>query len=199
MGHISRTFPKSNAEVMASPTRRGLPRALDYGHASTTEYTQALDNFHRVFGIRQGDHVVMLTDPLLDPRVVQVIQGLAKARKQQGPLLCEAIGGGRGRGRCQKLRQRVKQLLLVGKHRGLVTRRRRRGRAAIDRMRRSHGQVELGERVGMKEAVRQQGRRHGGDAGWAPCRAGKQPQQWACDAEHRTTDTRCDDDEHAGR
>ena len=126
-------------------------------------------------------------------------QGLAKARKQQGPLLCEAIGGGRGRGRCQKLRQRVKQLLLVGKHRGLVTRRRRRGRAAIDRMRRSHGQVELGERVGMKEAVRQQGRRHGGDAGWAPCRAGKQPQQWACDAEHRTTDTRCDDDEHAGR
>ena len=79
-GHISRTFPKSNAELMASPTRRDLPRALDYGHASTTEYTQALDNFHRVFGIRQGDHVVMLTDPLLDPRVVQVVQGLAKAR-----------------------------------------------------------------------------------------------------------------------
>ena len=46
----------------------------------TTEYIQALDNFHRVFGIRTGDHVVMLTDPLLDPRVVQAVQGLAKAR-----------------------------------------------------------------------------------------------------------------------
>ena len=75
-----RHIPKTNDEIMTSKTRRGLPRALDYGHATTTEYTQALDNFHRVFGIRQGDHVVMLTDPLLDPRVVQVVQGLAKAR-----------------------------------------------------------------------------------------------------------------------
>ncbi len=76
MSHI----PSKNADILNSKTRRGLPAPVDYGHASTTEYIQALDNFHRVFGIRAGDHVVMLTDPLLDPRVVQAVQGLAKAR-----------------------------------------------------------------------------------------------------------------------
>ena len=75
MSHI----PSENADILNSKTRRGLPAPVDY-HASTTEYIQALDNFHRVFGIRAGDHVVMLTDPLLDPRVVQAVQGLAKAR-----------------------------------------------------------------------------------------------------------------------
>ena len=72
-------IPSENADILNSKTRRGLPAPVDY-HASTTEYIQALDNFHRVFGIRAGDHVVMLTDPLLDPRVVQAVQGLAKAR-----------------------------------------------------------------------------------------------------------------------
>ena len=76
MTHI----PSKNADILNSKTRRGLPAPVDYGHTSTTEYIQALDNFHRVFGIRTGDHVVMLTDPLLDPRVVQAVQGLAKAR-----------------------------------------------------------------------------------------------------------------------
>jgi hypothetical protein len=73
-------IPSKNADILNSKTRRGLPAPVDYGHASTTEYVQALDNFHRVFGIRADDHVVMLTDPLLDPRVVQAVQGLAKAR-----------------------------------------------------------------------------------------------------------------------
>jgi hypothetical protein len=73
-------IPSKNADILNSKTRRGLPAPVDYGHTSTTEYIQALDNFHRVFGIRTGDHVVMLTDPLLDPRVVQAVQGLAKAR-----------------------------------------------------------------------------------------------------------------------
>ena len=72
--------PNTTAEILASPSTRGLPAPVQYGTASVTEYVQALDNFHRVFGIRAGDHVVMLTDPLLDPRVVQAIQGLAKAR-----------------------------------------------------------------------------------------------------------------------
>ena len=71
------------SKTCGHPAFEDAPRTaapVDYGHASTTEYIQALDNFHRVFGIRTGDHVVMLTDPLLDPRVVQAVQGLAKAR-----------------------------------------------------------------------------------------------------------------------
>lgn len=73
-------IPTSNAEILAASTRRALGRAVDYPKADLASYVQALDNFHRVFAIRGGDHVVMLTDPLLDPRVVQAIQGLAKAR-----------------------------------------------------------------------------------------------------------------------
>ena len=73
-------IPRTNDDIARSKTARGLPTPVDYGKATTAEYVQALDNFHRVFGIRQGDHVVMLTDPLLDPRVTQAVQGLAKAR-----------------------------------------------------------------------------------------------------------------------
>lgn len=72
--------PSSVDEIMRSKTRRGLPHAVDYGKATTPEYVQAVDNFHQVFGIRPGDKVLMLTDPLLDPRVTQAVQGLAKAR-----------------------------------------------------------------------------------------------------------------------
>ncbi|MEO9190822.1 MAG: hypothetical protein ABI224_12625, partial [Acetobacteraceae bacterium] len=72
--------PNSAAEILASRTRRGLPKPDDHPTATLTEYVQALDNFHRVFAIRAGDHVLMLTDPLLDPRVVQAIQGIARAR-----------------------------------------------------------------------------------------------------------------------
>lgn len=72
--------PNSNEDILRSATMRGLPRAVDYGKASVAEYVQAVDNFHRIFAIRPGEHVVMLTDPLLDPRVIQVVQGLCKAR-----------------------------------------------------------------------------------------------------------------------
>lgn len=41
---------------------------------------QALENFTRVFAIRPGDKVLFLADPLLDPRVIQAVQGLARAR-----------------------------------------------------------------------------------------------------------------------
>ncbi len=75
-----RSVPSTAAEILASPTRRGLPRAVDYGVASTADYMQGVDNFTRVFAIRPGDHVVMLTDPLLDPRVIQAVQGLARGR-----------------------------------------------------------------------------------------------------------------------
>ena len=72
--------PSTVDDIMASRTRRGLPTPVDYGNATTSEYVQAVDNFHKVFGIRPGDRVLMLTDPLLDVRVTQAVEGLAKAR-----------------------------------------------------------------------------------------------------------------------
>lgn len=58
----------------------GTPPPLNPSITATKNYFQALDNFTRVFAIRPGDRVLMLTDPLLDPRVVNAIGGLAKAR-----------------------------------------------------------------------------------------------------------------------
>ena len=75
-----RDVPSSIEAIMASTTRRGLPRPVDHGIARTADYMQAMDNFTQVFAVRPGDHVVMLTDPLLDPRVIQAVQGLARGR-----------------------------------------------------------------------------------------------------------------------
>ncbi len=58
----------------------GLPPPPKASLTETRHYFQALDNFFRVFAIRPGDRVMMLTDPLLDPRVVDAVSGLAKAR-----------------------------------------------------------------------------------------------------------------------
>ena len=58
----------------------GLPPALNPAVRRVKEYFQALDNFFKVFAIRPGDRVLMLIDSLLDPRVVDAITGLAKAR-----------------------------------------------------------------------------------------------------------------------
>ncbi|HEX4885099.1 MAG TPA: hypothetical protein VFX05_13235 [Casimicrobiaceae bacterium] len=48
--------------------------------AATADRFQALDNFFRVFAVRQGERVVMLVDPLLDRRVIDAVRGLAGAR-----------------------------------------------------------------------------------------------------------------------
>jgi hypothetical protein len=58
----------------------GLPPPLNPAITSVKEHFQAVDNFCRVFAIRPGDRVLMLTDALLDPRVVDAITGLARAR-----------------------------------------------------------------------------------------------------------------------
>ena len=58
----------------------GLPPAPKEALTQTRNYFQALDNFFRVFAIRSGERVLMLTDPLLDPRVVDAVTGLARAR-----------------------------------------------------------------------------------------------------------------------
>lgn len=58
----------------------GLPPKLSPAITGTKDYFQALDNFCRVFAIKPGDRVLMLTDPLLDPRVVDAVTGLARSR-----------------------------------------------------------------------------------------------------------------------
>jgi len=73
-------IPNSVADILKSKTTRGLPHPVVYPQVDTLIYVQGADNFHKVFAIKPGDHVVMLTDPLLDPRVIQAVCGLAKAR-----------------------------------------------------------------------------------------------------------------------
>lgn len=55
-----------------------LPVAAEI--TQTKHFFQALDNFQRVFAIRPGEQVLILSDPLLDPRVIDAIIGLANAR-----------------------------------------------------------------------------------------------------------------------
>ena len=65
---------------MTSPTYQGLPLPLAPHITETREFFQALDNFTRTFAFRAGDRVLLLTDPLLDPRVVDAVSGHARAR-----------------------------------------------------------------------------------------------------------------------
>lgn len=65
---------------MTSPTYQGLPLPLAPHITETREFFQALDNFTRTFAFRAGDRVLLLTDPLLDPRVADAVSGHARAR-----------------------------------------------------------------------------------------------------------------------
>ena len=58
----------------------GLPPGLNPAITQTKNYFAALENFQRTFAFKQGDNVLLLTDPLLDVRVTDAIMGLAKAR-----------------------------------------------------------------------------------------------------------------------
>lgn len=65
---------------MNTPNYIGLPPKLNPAITDIKDYFQALDNFCRVFAIGSGDRVLMLTDPLLDPRVIDAVSGLARSR-----------------------------------------------------------------------------------------------------------------------
>src|SRR5512134_1548925 len=73
-------IPNSVEDILRSKTARALPRPPEYPPYDVAAFQGAMDNFHKVFAIKPGDHVVMLTDPLLDPRVIQAVYGLARAR-----------------------------------------------------------------------------------------------------------------------
>lgn len=61
---------------------RGEPRA-------TADWFQALDHFARVFAFRSGERVLVLADPLLDPRVVDALRGLARSRGAELTVVTE--------------------------------------------------------------------------------------------------------------
>lgn len=58
----------------------GMPTPVKPSITATKYMMQALDNFYRVFAIRPKDQVLILCDPLLDPRVIDAVIGLAKSR-----------------------------------------------------------------------------------------------------------------------
>lgn len=59
---------------------RAMPIAPASSITETKYFFQALENFQRVFAIRPAEQVLILSDPLLDPRVIDAVIGLAKAR-----------------------------------------------------------------------------------------------------------------------
>lgn len=58
----------------------GLPTPVAPNLTDTKHFFQALDNFSRAMAIRAGDRVLVLADPLLDPRVIDAVIGIAKSR-----------------------------------------------------------------------------------------------------------------------
>ena len=58
----------------------GMPIPVAKSLTETKHFFQALDNFTRVMAMRPGDRVLMLADPLLDPRVIDAVIGIAKSR-----------------------------------------------------------------------------------------------------------------------
>nr|ART90136.1 hypothetical protein [uncultured bacterium] len=67
----------------------GLPISPAPGVTEVTHLVQALDNFLKVFAIRPKDKVLILSDSLLDPRVIQAVSGAAKARGAQVRVYAE--------------------------------------------------------------------------------------------------------------
>ena len=58
----------------------GLPIPVAANLTDTKYFFQALDNFTRAMAIRAGDRVLILADPLLDPRIIDAVIGIAKSR-----------------------------------------------------------------------------------------------------------------------
>jgi len=65
---------------MMTPCLKAMPGPLASGVDDVRRWAQAFDHCARVMAIRSGERVLMLTDPLLDHRIVQLIEGIARAR-----------------------------------------------------------------------------------------------------------------------
>ncbi len=58
----------------------GTPPTLPKKIVEKSQQFQALENFFQVFAIKPGEHVLVLSDPLLDPGIIQALQGLCLSR-----------------------------------------------------------------------------------------------------------------------
>ena len=77
---MSSHTPPSRDDILASATARAMPPDAVTTNTSLRHHFQAVDNMARVFAIKGGEKVVLLTDPLLDRRVVDAVSGIAAAR-----------------------------------------------------------------------------------------------------------------------
>lgn len=69
--------------ALLNPLNRGLEngRAVDSARRSAIgSRIRGLENFGKVFAIRPGESVLILADPLLDPRVIEAVYALASSR-----------------------------------------------------------------------------------------------------------------------
>jgi hypothetical protein len=80
LGNRSVPPPPTWGDLTSSPTATALPPPEDLPSIKLRHRFQAIDNMIRVFAIRPDDRVLFLTDPRLDPRVVDAIEGIALAR-----------------------------------------------------------------------------------------------------------------------
>ena len=76
MNHI----PPSRDDILASHTANAMPGTEETPNTRLRHHFQAVANMTRVFAIRPGEKVVLLTDPLLDRRVVDAVTGIAAGR-----------------------------------------------------------------------------------------------------------------------
>ena len=72
--------PPSLDDILASATASAMPVAEDTASTKLRHHFQAVANMNRVFAIRPGEKVVLLTDPRLDRRVVDAVSGIAASR-----------------------------------------------------------------------------------------------------------------------
>ena len=72
--------PPSRDDILASATATALPSAEATENTRIRQHFQAVSHMNRVFAIKPGEKVVLLTDPLLDRRVVDAVSGIAAAR-----------------------------------------------------------------------------------------------------------------------
>ena len=80
-------------DILASPTARSLPKSMSYEVPTLGNQIRAMENFYKVFAIRKGDHVLFLADPALDPRIIQAVHALARARGAEFELLMSTDRG----------------------------------------------------------------------------------------------------------
>ncbi|MGE0650578.1 MAG: hypothetical protein AB7P12_02340 [Alphaproteobacteria bacterium] len=71
--------PPTRDDILASATAAALPPDSNTDGTRLRHHFQAVANMNHVFAIRGGEKVVLLTDPLLDRRVVDAVSGIAAA------------------------------------------------------------------------------------------------------------------------